>query len=50
MPIEPTGDEWTEEDQAVLDAEEDEDGDENDNEPKKFKNFFIFQNKNVFNA
>ena len=31
--MEPTVDEWTEEDQAVWDSEEDDDRDENDNEP-----------------
>ena len=33
VPMERTGDEWTDEDQTVLDSEEDDDGDENDNEP-----------------
>ena len=33
MPMETTGDELTEEDQAVLDSEENNDGDENDNGP-----------------
>ena len=33
VPMEPTGDEWTEEDQAIYDSEKDEDGDENNNEP-----------------
>ena len=37
VPKEPTGEEWTEEDQTILDSEEDDDGDENDNEPKKIK-------------
>ena len=48
MPKEPTGEEWTEEDQTILDSEEDDDGDENDNEPKKLKFLYFPKQKCIY--